>query len=235
MRFLNNYPALKVKEYLVVSDVHIGITKDIYDRGIIMPRQSESLAKKLNKLKKLTHARKLIILGDIKHKVHGFSIREKHELERFFSLLNFEEIMIVKGNHDGDIERMIPEDKKIKVKKSFILDDIIFTHGHRNVETIKGTIVIGHNQPHVRFKDMVGAIYTEPVWVKGNLSGKLSGKKLVIMPAFNELCGATVVNKDELLGPIAKNLDKKTAHVYLLDGTDIGTIQNLSKENRKML
>lgn len=222
---------MKIDNYLVVADLHIGITKDIYDRGIVMPRQSESLAKSLNRLKRITRTKKLVLLGDVKHKVLGFSIREQAELERFFSLLDYKNIIIVKGNHDGDIEKMIPEKTKgrIKVRKSFTIGDYYLTHGHRNISTNKKTIIIGHNQPHVRFRDAMKAVYIEPVWVIGKLKKKLKGKKLIIMPAFNKLCGATIVNRDELLGPIAKQLDM-SAHVYLLDGTDIGSLKDLEKE-----
>ncbi len=227
MRFLKNYPALKIGKCLIVADLHIGITKDIYEKGIVMPSQPEKLAKRINKLKKITRTKKLILLGDVKHRVLGFSLQEKFELDRFFLLLDFDDIIIVKGNHDGGIEKMVPRGKNIRVKSSITIENYFLTHGHRNVKTGKRTIVIGHNQPHVKFRDKLGAVYVEPVWVIGKLAKRLNGKTLVIMPAFNELCGATIVNKDELLGPIAKMLDTKNARAYLLDGTDIGAINNM--------
>lgn len=225
--FLKNHPVMKVGSCLIIADIHIGITKDIYDSGVTIPRQSRTMAEKINKLKRMTRTKKLILLGDVKHKVLGFSLREKMELERFFQALDYEEIVIVKGNHDGDIERMLPAGKNIKVRKSFVLDDYFFTHGHRNIDTKKRMIVIGHNQPHIKFRDEMGAVYVEPVWVRGRLNGELRGKKLIMMPAFNELCGATIVNRDRLLGPIAKQLNRKTAHAYLLDGTDLGSLADL--------
>ena len=45
------------------------------------------------------------------------------------------------------------------------------------------------------------------------------------MPAFNELCGAILVNKDSLLGPIAKRV--KSARIYLMDGTDLGLLKDM--------
>jgi hypothetical protein len=225
--FLKNYPVMKLGEYLIAADLHIGITKDIYDSGVVLPRQSIKLAEKINKLKRITRAKKLVLLGDVKHKVLGFSLREKYEIERFFELLNFKDIVIVKGNHDGDIEKMLPNGKNISVRKSFVIDDYFLTHGHRKIRTKKKVIVIGHNQPHIKFRDEIGAVYIEPVWVRGKLKGKLKGKNLIIIPAFNDLCGATVVNRDRLLGPVAKHLNKKSAHVYLLDGTDLGMLSDL--------
>src|SRR3989304_2852913 len=107
--FVKNYPAMKVGQYLVVSDIHIGISKDIYNSGVIVPKQSKKLAEKINMLKRKTRTKKLILLGDVKHKVYGFSIMEKAELEKFFDNLDYGEIVIVKGNHDGNIEKMLPE------------------------------------------------------------------------------------------------------------------------------
>jgi len=210
--FLTNQPAMKIKEYLVVTDIHLGITRELWESGVSLPSQVKALAERLNRLKKSTGAKKLVILGDLKHKVPGISYQEVREIPEFLEALNFKKIIIVKGNHDGDIEKLIPLKLKLKVsvKKSFSMGDYYFTHGHRNENTSKPIIVIGHNQPHVEFRDAVGARYTEPVWVRGLISKE---KKLIIMPAFNELCGATIVNRDALLGPIAKQLDKKKAHV----------------------
>jgi metallophosphoesterase superfamily enzyme len=120
---------------------------------------------------------------------------------------------------------MVPEN--VVVRKTYSCGKYAFTHGHRKVNTKKQIIVIGHNQPHVLFRDEMKARYTEPVWVKGPLRKPYKNKGIIIMPAFNELSGATLVNRNMLLGPIAKCLDKKRAHCYLLDGTDLGVISDL--------
>jgi hypothetical protein len=230
--FITNQPAMKIKEYLVISDLHLGITRDLWQSGVSLPSQVKTLSERLNKLKKSTGAKKLIILGDVKHKVPGISFQETREIPEFLAALNFKKIIITKGNHDGDIEKIIPLKLKLKVsvKKSFTVGDYYFTHGHANANTSKRIIVIGHNQPHIKFRDDVGALYTEPAWVRGPL--KESKRKLIIVPAFNELCGATVINQDELLGPIAKQLDRNKAHVYLLDGTDLGILADLKLKEK---
>jgi len=222
--FLKNYPAMKIRDTLVISDLHIGITKDMYERGVVLPSQVDEMAKTVNKLKRITKTCRLIILGDVKHKIPRISLQELREVPRFFSLLKYKDIIIVKGNHDGNIENIVDDIPGVKVKKFATVGSYYLSHGHRKVSTKKSTIVIGHNQPHVKFIDKMRARYVEPVWVKGELRG---GKNLIIIPAFNKLCGATIVNKDKLLGPIAKNLIKSKAYVYLLDGTDIGTIKGL--------
>lgn len=211
---------MRIKDALVMADIHIGITREIWEKGVSLPPQIASLAERVNKLKKLTGTKRLIIIGDVKHKVPGIALGEFRDVPEFFEKIAYRNVVVVKGNHDGNIERLLPDN--VRVKKSLALGECLLTHGHRNVKTNKKIIVIGHNQPHVRFVDEMRASYVEPVWVIGRLGGKLSGKRLIIMPAFNDLCGATLVNKDELLGPIAKNLIKRSAHCFLLDGTDIG-------------
>jgi hypothetical protein len=224
MRFLTNYPAMVIDDYLVISDLHLGITRGLYEKGISMPSQVKSMLERIHELKKLSKAKGLVILGDLKHRIPGTSWQEQMEIPNFLSRLKFEKIIIIKGNHDGDIEKLIPS-KKISVKKSLIIGKYYLTHGHRKLGKMKSEIVvIGHSQPHVRFQDTMKARYSEPVWVRGTLK---NGKRLVIVPAFNELCGATTVNKDKLLGPIAKNLNYKKSHVYLLDGIDLGRLSDL--------
>ncbi len=221
--FLTNHAAMAIKNYLVISDVHIGITKQIKEAGILLPSQVEKLAKEINSLKRTAKAKNLIILGDFKHEIPKISWQERIELSKLVSMLNFENIIITKGNHDGNIERII-HDKRVKIKKSFSVGDYIFTHGHRKVKTKKKTIVIGHNHPHVKFVDDIGSTYVQPCWVMG----KSKNYNIIMVPAFNELCGATIVNgKDNFLGPIARHIDRKNAKVHLLDGTYLGTIKDL--------
>jgi len=223
--FIAGKPAMKVGSSLIVADVHIGIAKDIQERGIHIPAQSESLAKRINDIGKYAGSRRLVLLGDVKHRIPVPSYHEGEEIRKFFSLLRFGKIIILKGNHDGRIENMVPE--KVEVRRCLETGGYAFTHGHMNISTKKKTIVIGHNQPHVEFRDELGARYTEPVWVRGPLRGAYKGKNIIMMPAFNELAGATIVNKDRLLGPIAKCVSKQKAHCYLLDGTDLGAILDL--------
>lgn len=232
--FVANEPAMVIGDCLVVADMHIGLGKEAYEAGIAIPSQSERFAKKLNRLKKETKTKRLVVLGDMKHKVSGLSFHERREIEKFLSAADFEKTIIVKGNHDGHIEKAIPSRMKnrVSVKKSFAVGDYMLTHGHRKVKTGKKNIVIGHNHPKVKFVDDLGATYIEPVWVRGRLK---NGKRLVIMPSFNELSGAMIVNdkrssdKDHrtFMGPIAKDIIKESARIYLLDGTYLGHLKDL--------
>lgn len=226
MMFVTGYPAMKLDRYLVVTDLHIGIAKELYEAGVTIPSQTKAFADRLNRLRKITKTTNLVILGDVKHSI-GTGFLEAKEVPEFFELLKFRKIIITKGNHDGNIESLAG--KKVSVKKSFAVGDYLLTHGHRNIKTDKRKIVIGHNHPHVRFTDDLGARYTVPCWIRG----KADGKALIIMPSFNELSGMMVVNDkkyERFNGPIAKRMDKNSAHAYLLDGTDIGRIGDLKEK-----
>ncbi len=223
--FIVDAPAMKIGHLLVIADLHLGITRDIWEKGIRMPSQVSPLAARLNALKKTTKTTKLVILGDVKHRIPVASWQEKKELPEFFSLLKFRKTIITKGNHDGKIEGLVPGN--VSVRKSYVYGDYVFTHGHRKIKTAKKVIVMGHNQPHVKFRDKFGATYIEPVWVRGPLRGFYRNKRAIMVPAFNRLAGATVVNRDKLLGPIASCLDMRKTHCYLLDGTDLGVISDI--------
>ena len=120
--FVKNEAAIKVGKYLAVADVHIGLTKDVWESGVSLPSQVKSLAGRLNLLRKLTKTENLIIVGDVKHKIVGLSLQEKREVPEFLRLLKFKKIIIVKGNHDGYIEKLTKGSKNVSVKKSYTLN-----------------------------------------------------------------------------------------------------------------
>ena len=230
MMFITSYPALRINDYLVISDLHLGITRELYERGVSMPSQLSKIIDRIHKIKKISGAKKLVLLGDTKHSIPSISYQELKEIPDFLSKLKFDSIILIKGNHDGNIEDLIPLSLKgkVKVKKSFVIGDYLLTHGHRNVKTRKN-IVMGHNHPHIRFIDKLGARYIEPCWV----IGKYKKKKIILVPTFNELCGASIINsKGKFLGPIAKKINKNNAKVFLLDGTYLGYIKELMDDKQ---
>jgi hypothetical protein len=227
---------MKLGDWLVVADLHLGITAEVFKAGVSLPSQVRPFVQRLHDLKHKTRTHKLVLLGDVKHKVPGINWTEEHEIPDFLNKLDFGQITLIKGNHDGNIEQIIPHElkHKVKVKKGLAIGEYYFTHGHRKITSREAasnrTIVIGHNQPAVLFQDAMNARYIEPVWVRGPLRGAYKGHELIIMPAFNELRGHALVNRDKFIGPIAKTLNVKKAHAFLLDGTDLGILPDLKIE-----
>ena len=214
--FVMKEPAIKIGSNLIISDLHLGISSEY--KGIIFPVLAEILSKKISKIKKKTRTKNLIILGDIKHNI-GINQRTIKYLDIFFSNIDFKKIIITKGNHDGKIENYVDAE----VVDYILLGKTLLTHGHRKLPKEDfNKIIIGHNHPAIKIKDRMGMSYIVPVWC----IGEIGAKKLILMPAFNDMCGKTILNESstKLLGPVAKNMNLKESHIFLLDSTPLGKI-----------
>jgi putative SbcD/Mre11-related phosphoesterase len=235
-----------INKILVIADLHIGIEYEFFRSGIIIPSQTENIKRKISMLIKMTRPKKIILLGDLKHKVPGMSFQEMREIPEFADFLSRKaKLEIVPGNHDTELKKALNKKIKIHPNRGVFLPEekVYLAHGHAwpsdkflNAEYV----VIGHNHPQIEFKNKLGFRWRLPVWVKAGLNRKkiqarykTKAKdlpKLIIMPAFNELAGGYPVNrkdgKEEFIGPLIKCMDANSAKLYLLDGTYLG---NLSK------
>ena len=240
-RFLTGEAALQVGKVLVVADLHVGIEYEFRQAGVQVPSQLESMVKRLDRLLKLTRAKRLIILGDLKHKVPGTSWQELKELPGLYRHLKVRPELIP-GNHDGGIGNVVPE-MEVHPSSGLLLGDVYLSHGHTwpGKEFLKAKwIVIAHSHPRVEFRDRLGYRWLEPAWLRGKLTKARVEKKygragslpeLIVMPAFNHFAGGVAVNRGlkekELLGPVIRCIDLKSARAYLLDGTLLGEIRKL--------
>jgi hypothetical protein len=249
IKFIPNHPALFISEIrsLVIADLHIGVEYQLYKSGIQIPSQIKQMRKTIEKLIEQTKAKRLIILGDVKHDVPGISIQEMREIPEFLKALSKKiEIDICLGNHDTYLKEILPENIKLHGTKGFRIGRFGFNHGHTwpSRELLMcDYLIIAHTHPTVQFTDKFGYRIVEPVWIKSRINKEKIRKRyklkktgrleIIIMPAFNQLLGGTPINvrrkKNELLGPLLKNnfLDIKNAELYLLDGTYLGNLKNI--------
>jgi putative SbcD/Mre11-related phosphoesterase len=229
---------------LVVADLHLGLEGELLEKGICLPSQIPETKERLFRLVVRYQVKKILFLGDVKHNVPRATWREWSELPLFFEeLIKKVEVEVVPGNHDGDLEGMIPKGVKILPVTGVRYGEVGFVHGHawpsREVLETK-QFVMGHNHPAIELRDEVGGKVVEPVWLKVKLdSEKLPEEvkvekppELIVMPSFSKLVKGAPVNKqlaDELIGPLfrcgAANLEE--AEVYLLDGTYLGKVGEL--------
>jgi metallophosphoesterase superfamily enzyme len=87
--------------------------------------------------------------------------------------------------------------------------------------------------------DRLGYRTFEQCWLKGApFSDKLQEKypnsstsQILIMPAFNPLCGGVAINRDPLLGPFSSLIDVDNSDVYLLDGSSLGKVKDLKESS----
>lgn len=247
-------PALLLKingeRSIVISDLHLGIEHELAERGISLPSQIPKLKARLTALIREKEATRLIILGDVKHNIPITTWHEWRELPSFFEdLAQLVKIEIVRGNHDGDLEGMVPREITIHDPHGIVLGKrkrIGLMHGHTwpAPELFRTeAIIAGHNHPAIEFRDELGGRLIEPIWLRAKLNPKKLPKKLlssttqklpelIVIPAFSELVGGAAMNRSlpkELIGPIfrsgAVKLDE--AEAYLLDGTFLGKIKSL--------
>lgn len=244
-------PALVVKagrqKVLVVADLHLGIEGELAESGISLPSQTPKVKRRILYLIERLRPDRIILLGDVKHGVPVASWQEWRELPALLEeLMKHANVEIVPGNHDGDIEGMLPRGVVLHDVRGIRLGSVGLLHGHawpsQEVMRCK-TLVMGHTHPAVEIRDRYGGRIVEPVWLKVDLErSKLpedlrSGDRrarLVVMPAFGEMVGGAAVNRkmsEELIGPIFKSgaADVREAEVYLLDGTLLGKVRNLEK------
>jgi len=171
------HPAALIKTQktrtMVIADLHIGWEITLSAKGIHVPTQTPKLLAKLTSLISTYRPEKLLILGDVKHTVATAEIGEWQDIPDFFTELKKQtkEILIIRGNHDGNLEPLLPENMKILPSTGMAIGEFGFFHGHRwpSPSLLKcKTLVMGHVHPVVAFRDPAGFRITKQVWVKAN-------------------------------------------------------------------
>ncbi|MBU0498303.1 MAG: metallophosphoesterase [Candidatus Thermoplasmatota archaeon] len=242
-----NEPALydPNQKLLFIVDLHIGIENELQQNGLHIPSQTSMMSTRLQHLIETYNPKGLVLLGDVKHTVPTMSTKERSDVKRF--LKQFADqlpLHIIPGNHDGNLSWLIPNKTTIYPITGANFDTIGCLHGHswpREHLLLCQYLTMGHTHPMVRLTDRLGFNSYEPVWVKGKLKLPAvsdrhtiqTSPEVIILPAFNPLCGGVAVNHEHPLGSIAKHLDETQTHLFLLDGTDLGTIQKLSEQGNK--
>lgn len=284
LRPVNPYPALIMEsgknKTLVISDLHIGWEASLSEKGIHVPSQTNKILRRVERILALEKINHLIILGDVKHTIEKIELEEWRDIPVFFERLleKIEHIMVVPGNHDGNIENLLPSRVEVAPQHGIILDDVGLLHGHAwpDIKMLEcKTLVIGHVHPVVTFEDPMGFRITSQVWVRApcNKSSlikaflkrhkiKLKAEEdpgevlkenfmiepriedLIIMPSFNDALGGRAINRvstlredifRDFIGPVLRSggvmLNK--AEIYLLDGTFIGSLNNIIKLSKR--
>jgi hypothetical protein len=234
---------IKEKKLLVIADLHIGIESELRENGLQVPSQTNVMEQRLISLLETNTIHDIILLGDIKHNIPLSTIQERTDVNRFLNTIQtYGTLHVLPGNHDGNIHRLLPSGIKLYPSDGFVLEGIGFTHGHRNPnqEVMEcEQVVIGHTHPTVMLIDRLGYRTFEQCWLRSMpRSDTLLEKyptshtlQILVMPAFNPLCGGIAVNHDSLLGPFKSLIDIDDAEVYLLDGSSLGKVKDIKESN----
>lgn len=237
---IKGYPAIFIKKIktLVISDLHIGYEIELLKSGIHIPSQLNFFIQEVKNLIEKTKAKTLVINGDLKHKIINPYRKEKRMVVEFVKEIEKTiDLKIVKGNHDGNLEKILPN-KKIYSPKGFCMENFGFFHGHAwpSPSLVKcDWLIMAHLHPGIKYKENFG-YKVEKVFIFSKLkkekivekykiekTGKL---KIVIIPHFNNLLtGIDIFSKESKeLSPIMKEniFDYSKAKIYSLNGILLG-------------
>jgi putative SbcD/Mre11-related phosphoesterase len=243
----------KGERTIVLADLHIGFEATLFRAGMHLPSQTDSKVRHILSIVKTTKAKRVALLGDVKHRIGSVSNQEREEIPAFLDRLlsKVGKVDIVLGNHDGMLRDIAPEG--IGLHKELVVGDVGLAHGHSwPSEAIMqcGTMVIAHNHPTVIFVDELGQRSFFPCWVRTGLDNDAAERSkryrkvnrratCIVMPAFDDLGRGTPFNLQgvKLLGPLLSNRVFKvdTAEVYLLDGTFLGKISDIMVTDKGLL
>lgn len=229
--------ALLIGKSLLVADLHIGLEDEFRQKGYNIPSLTGRLEKRLLRLIEDCSADRLVVLGDLKHSITG-SRQDFREVRAFMDdILDFVDVEVIKGNHDGGIQHWAGSADGIVVHgpRGTVLEGHGLFHGHaRPSEKVfkSRTLIMAHEHPVVRFVDRLGVPVQMKAWMRADFrKSKKNPRELIVLPAFNDFLGGTTVNSPDanFLSPTVKDdkLKLDDARVYLLDGAFLGRRKDL--------
>ena len=236
-RIIDSEPALILegsKKNLVISDLHIGFEHKFSSNKNSVRKNSSvnDIISNITKIIKKENPDTLILLGDIKSSIQTITKSEWKDVPYFFEEISKSlEVILIPGNHDANIERLIPNDVTLISSKGMIINDVLLTHGHtlpsENYSNVNN-IIMGHIHP-VYF-DKNSLLNGERIWIsikteKSEIFSSTKGKiNITIVPSFNPYFYATEKRyyKKSISPIIEKIKDSAIAKIVTLDGTIIG-------------
>ena len=241
-KIIPGYPALMIdgtKKNLVITDLHLGFESNLSLNNVFLGKNKTvaEITKEIEKIVKKTKPDSLILLGDIKSGIRSISKIEWETVPVFFeTITKLIDTILIPGNHDANIEKLIPNGITLASSKGIIIDNILLTHGHtmptENFSHVN-TIVMGHVHP-VFFQEE-SLINGERVWIsikckKQEIFASKSGKlEIIILPSFNRYFYTTQKKYyKKSIAPILEKIDVLEAKIVTLNGTIIGNESLLS-------
>jgi len=236
-RIVDSEPALVLeddKKNLIITDLHIGFEHSFSSNKITVGKNSSinEIISNVTKIIKKENPDTLILLGDIKSSIQSITKSEWRDVPYFFEeIKNSLEVILIPGNHDANIDRLIPNYVTLISSKGMIIDDVLLTHGHtmpsENYSNVNN-IIMGHIHP-VYF-DQNSLLNGERIWIsiktdKSEIFSSTKGKiNITIVPSFNPYFYATEKKYyKKSISPIVEKIkDSIAAKIVTLDGTIIG-------------
>ena len=179
----------------------------------------------------------IILLGDIKSSIQHIAKNEWNDIPYFFDeIKKISNVILVPGNHDANIDKLVPKEVSMISSKGLIIDDVLFTHGHTMPsENFSGvnTIVMGHIHPIFFQEDSL--VNGQRVWIslrtkKNLLFPSSTGEiEIMVIPSFNPYFYVTQKRhyKKSISPIIEKIKNESIGKIITLNGTIIGNESQL--------
>jgi metallophosphoesterase superfamily enzyme len=236
-RIVPSKPALVLegeKKSLIVTDIHIGFESSMASNEIFIGKNS-TIKESIQELSEIIDSENpdsVILLGDIKSSIKNITRNEWDEVPLFFKKIREKcDVVLIPGNHDANIQKLIPDNISMISSTGMVEENILLTHGHtmpsENFSHVD-KIIMGHIHPVFFQEDSV--MNGQRVWVsikteKENIFPNKTGEiEITIIPSFNRYFYATHRKqyKKSISPIISKIKEISKAKIITLDGTIIG-------------
>ena len=242
-RIVPRYPALVIngnEKSLVIADLHLGFEAKLSSNNIYLGKNTSvaEAAKDIEKILEKTKPESLILLGDIKSGLRSITKTEWNTIPTFFETIKKRiDITVIPGNHDANIEKLIPSGITLASSKGIVIENMLLTHGHtmpsENFSHVN-KIIMGHLHPI--FFEENSLLNGKRVWVslkskKQKIFPSRAGElEITIIPSFNKYFYATQKKfYKKSISPIIERMETLQAKIVDLDGTIIGNESLLSQ------
>jgi len=198
-RIVPRYPALVIngnEKSLVIADLHLGFEAKLSSNKIYLGKNTSvtETAKDIEKILDKTKPESLILLGDIKSGIRSITKTEWNTIPTFFEIIKKRiGITVIPGNHDANIEKLIPSGITLASSKGIVVENMLLTHGHtmpsENFSHVN-KIIMGHLHPF--FFEENSLLNGKRVWVslkskKQKIFPSRAGElEITILPSFNK-------------------------------------------------
>jgi len=223
---------LRKENILVIGDVHLGYEEALAVRGVLLPRfQFRDTVERLEKIFSTlgdVRIEAVVINGDLKHELGAISEQEWREVIKFldFLLSHSKQVTIIRGQHDIKLSP-IARKRNIAIVENVVVNGKFICHGDSIPESSdfrdSKIVIVGDEHPAVSLHE--GA---RSELYKCFLVGKWQGKKLVVMPSFNQVVIGTDILKESFPRPfLRQNLGSFDVYVAGDELYYFGKVRNL--------
>ncbi len=225
--------ALQIKDYLIISDLHLGYEYALNAEGFMIPRfQYKKIINRLEEIIKLSNCSKIVVNGDLKHEFARITSQEWREVMNFIEFLqeNFKEVVLIKGNHDN-FTTFMAEKNNLDVHQHYSIENYLILHGDRIPEDFNSmkedTVIIGHEHPSIGLRS--GERVEK---LKCFLKGRVKGKNFIVMPSFNFITEGSDILQQKNISPFLKDVSLRDFELLGVEDFEVlnfGKLENLWK------